>query len=93
MSHAYVRIGSYVQALCTALRLAKAAPRPSERALPHGAGAQRVIDLTESVAGRGVRGFVAGPGGLFLALGTDGFVQGREKKAKRVFSLPTRSCT
>ena len=53
-----MRIGSYVQALCTALRLAKAAPSASERSLPHGAVAQRVIDLTESVC----LGFVRGRG-------------------------------
>ncbi len=81
-----MRIGSYVQALCTALRLAKAAPRPSERALPHGAGAQRVIDLTESVARRGVRGFVAGPGRAVVALGTDEIRAVRKPQAKRVFS-------
>jgi hypothetical protein len=66
-----VRVGSYVQALCTALRLARAAPRPSERSLPHGAGAQRVIDLTESAARRGVRLLVAGFGRALVALGTD----------------------
>ena len=64
----------------------RAAPRPSERALPHGAGAQRVIDLTESVAGRGVRGFVAGPGRALVALGTDESRGAAKPQAKRVFS-------
>ena len=87
-----MRIGSYVQALCTAMRLAKAAPRPSERSLPHGAVAQRVIDLTESVAGRGVRGFVAGPGRAMGALSTDGFVGALQKKQNGFSLLPTCSC-
>ena len=81
-----MRIGSYVQALCTVLCVVRAAPRPSERSLPHGAVAQRVIDLTESVAGRGVRGFVAGFGRALVALGTDESRGAAKPQAKRVFS-------
>ena len=81
-----MRIGSYVQALCKALCTARAAPRRSERSLPHGAVAQRVIDLTESVAGRGVRWFFAGPGRALVALGTDDLRGAAKPQAKRVFS-------
>ena len=51
-----------------------------------GAGAQRVIDLTESVAGRAVRGFVAVLGRARGALVTDECCGAAKPQAKRVFS-------
>jgi hypothetical protein len=70
MSHASLR----ATVLCTiraALRLVRAAPPALGALAAHGAVAQRVIDLTESVAGRGVRGLFVGLGRALVALGTD----------------------
>jgi hypothetical protein len=79
-----------VRQLCTGTMYSPAprtgSPAASERSLPHGAVAQRVIDLTESVAGRAVRGFVAGPGRALVALGTDEPRGAAKPQAKRVFS-------
>ena len=91
MRHAYVRIGSYVQALCTALRCAGSPAALGALAAARRWVAQRVIDLTESVARRGVRGLFAGLGRFSLrsvvALspeGTDALTA--KPQAKRVFS-------
>ena len=68
----------------------RAAPSASERSLPHGAVAQRVIDLTESVAGRGVRALFAGPGRAVVGLGTDEICAVRQNHRQNGFSLASR---
>ena len=88
-----MRIGSYVQTLCTALCTARAAPRPSARSLPHGAVATRDRATRFcQVPVEGSEGYLGGSGGLERLWGL--MSRGVEKpQAKRVFSrLPTCTC-
>ena len=84
-----MRIGSYVQALCTVLGIVRAAPRASERSLPHGAVATRDARIG---AGRGVRGFFAGPERAIVGLETDESWRRLQNKQDGFSLLPTCTC-